>query len=80
MRYAIPALSEGGWIFFQREFGHLRNRKWTSHPKGYYQPGVLAYPQERARALSLAMRSEIQQHGWGRLETGLYTHVGVDKS
>ena len=20
----------------------MRNRKWTSHPKGYYQPGVLA--------------------------------------
>ena len=29
-------------IFFNENFGHLRNRPWASHPKGYYQPGVLA--------------------------------------
>ena len=38
------ACVERGWLdlFFNENAGHLRNRKWTSHPKGYYQPGVLA--------------------------------------
>ena len=36
--------AERGWLdlFYNENAGHLRNRKWTSHPKGYYQPGVLA--------------------------------------
>ena len=36
--------AEHGWLdlFYNENAGHLRNRKWTSHPKGYYQPGVLA--------------------------------------
>ncbi|NNL86328.1 MAG: hypothetical protein HKP27_11775 [Myxococcales bacterium] len=29
-------------IFFNENSGHLRERQWASHPKGYYQPGVLA--------------------------------------
>ena len=43
MRYA-KACAQRGWlnIFFNENSGHLSNRKWTSHPKGYYQPGVLA--------------------------------------
>ncbi len=33
-----------GWIdvFYNEDYGHLRNRSWASHPKGYYQPAVLA--------------------------------------
>ena len=29
-------------IYCNENYGHLRNRPWASHPKGYYQPGVLA--------------------------------------
>ena len=37
-------LSARGWldVFFNEDFGHLRERAWASHPKGYYQPAVLA--------------------------------------
>ena len=33
-----------GWVdvFFNENYGHLRERAWASHPKGYYQPAVLA--------------------------------------
>lgn len=33
-----------GWldVFYNEDYGHLRTRSWASHPKGYYQPGVLA--------------------------------------
>ncbi len=36
--------TERGWVdvFYNEDFGHLRERKWASHPKGYYQPAVLA--------------------------------------
>ena len=36
--------AERDWLdlFYNENPGHLRHRKWTSHPKGYYQPGVLA--------------------------------------
>ncbi|MGB0693259.1 MAG: hypothetical protein ACPGPD_11115 [Pseudomonadales bacterium] len=36
--------SERGWldVFFNEDAGHLRERKWASHPKGYYQPAVVA--------------------------------------
>lgn len=32
-----------GWlnVFFNENYGHLRERAWASHPKGYYQPAVL---------------------------------------
>jgi hypothetical protein len=37
-------LSEQGWIdvFYNEDYGHLRHRAWASHPKGYYQPAVIA--------------------------------------
>lgn len=37
-------LSEKGWldIYFNEDYGHLRERDWASHPKGYFQPAVLA--------------------------------------
>lgn len=40
-------LSERGWldVFFNADDGHLRNRSWTSHPNGYYQPAVIAIDQ-----------------------------------
>ena len=33
-----------GWVdvFYNEDCGHLRDRDWASHPKGYYQPAVLA--------------------------------------
>ncbi len=33
-----------GWlkVYYNEDYGHLRARSWASHPKGYYQPGVLA--------------------------------------
>ena len=33
-----------GWLnlFANEDYGHLRMRSWASHPKGYFQPGVLA--------------------------------------
>ena len=35
--------SERGWldIYYNEDAGHLRERKWASHPKGYYQPAVV---------------------------------------
>ncbi len=33
-------------VFFNRDFGHLRDRPWASHPKGYYQPAVVALTNE----------------------------------
>jgi len=37
-------LAERGWldIFFNADFGHLREREWADHPNGYYQPAVIA--------------------------------------
>ena len=37
-------LQARGWleIFYNEDFGHLRERGWASHPKGYYQPAVIA--------------------------------------
>ena len=37
-------LKARGWldIFYNEDYGHLRERNWTSHPKGYYQPAVIA--------------------------------------
>lgn len=29
-------------IFYNPDAGHLRERSWTSHPNGYYQPAVVA--------------------------------------
>ena len=36
--------TERGWldVFYNEDHGHLRERRWASHPKGYYQPAVLA--------------------------------------
>ncbi|MEM7541091.1 MAG: Yip1 family protein [Pseudomonadota bacterium] len=33
-----------GWldVFYNEDCGHLRERPWACHPKGYYQPGVVA--------------------------------------
>ena len=37
-------LRDRGWLnlFANKDYGHLRMRSWASHPKGYFQPGVLA--------------------------------------
>ena len=37
-------LKARGWldIFFNEDYGHLRERSWANHPKGYYQPAVIA--------------------------------------
>lgn len=29
-------------VFYNEDCGHLRERSWASHPKGYYQPAVIA--------------------------------------
>ena len=29
-------------VFYNEDCGHLRDREWASHPKGYYQPAVIA--------------------------------------
>ena len=33
-----------GWldVFFNADYGHLRERGWANHPKGYYQPAIIA--------------------------------------
>jgi hypothetical protein len=37
-------LKARGWleVFSNEDYGHLRERAWASHPKGYYQPAVIA--------------------------------------
>ncbi len=48
----LATLRERKWInvYFNENIGHLTNRTWASHPKGYYQPAVLAVNSE-GRAL-----------------------------
>ncbi|MEM7468028.1 MAG: hypothetical protein AAF387_14230 [Pseudomonadota bacterium] len=29
-------------VFYNEDYGHLRERAWASHPNGYYQPAVMA--------------------------------------
>ena len=38
------ACKERGWldVFYNEDYGHLRERPWATHPKGFYQPAVLA--------------------------------------
>ena len=45
-------LKARGWldIFYNEDFGHLRNRSWANHPKGYYQPAVIALRRSDASA------------------------------
>ena len=40
-------LAARGWIdvFYNADYGHLRHRDWASHPKGYFQPAVIAIDQ-----------------------------------
>ncbi len=40
----LATLRDRGFIdvYFNENTGHLKERPWTSHPKGYYQPAVLA--------------------------------------
>ena len=48
------ALQERGLlgVFANPDYGHLGSRPWASHPKGYFQPGVLAVePGLRTRLL-----------------------------
>ncbi|MEM9623461.1 MAG: hypothetical protein AAF993_17575 [Pseudomonadota bacterium] len=37
-------LERRGWlsVFFNQDYGHLREREWANHPNGYYQPAVIA--------------------------------------
>ena len=37
-------LNARGWldVFCNTDYGHLRERAWSSHPKGYYQPAIIA--------------------------------------
>ena len=37
-------LAQRGWldVFYNEDYGHLRERSWASHPKGYFQPGIIA--------------------------------------
>jgi hypothetical protein len=41
-------LKDKGWLdlFYNEDYGHLYEREWAKHPKGYYQPGVLALNRE----------------------------------
>jgi hypothetical protein len=40
----LGACRERGWIdlFVNEQYDLLKTRSWTAHPKGYFQPGVLA--------------------------------------
>ena len=33
-------------LYANKDYGHLRFRPWAAHPKGYFQPGVLALTNE----------------------------------
>ena len=45
-------LKARGWleVFYNEDTGHLRERSWANHPKGYFQPAVIAID-ENARVL-----------------------------
>jgi len=37
-------LKTRGWldVFYNEDYGHLRDQSWANHPKGYFQPAVIA--------------------------------------
>ena len=80
MRYAIPALSEGGWIFFSTRIPVIfATENGLLTPKAIIS--LVCLLSTRAGACFIAGDAfEVQQHGWGRLETGGPIHMGVDKS
>ena len=51
-------LSERGWIdiFYNEDFGHLRERAWADHPNGYYQPAVIGLRKAGAGASEILYR------------------------
>ena len=78
------ACQDRGWlgVFANEDAGHLRRRPWASHPKGYFQPGVLAVSREgrvlyrwRCRPLRQNMSGAGQrptpQHVWAAIQSRL---------
>ena len=78
------ALQERGFlgVFANPDYGHLRRRPWASHPKGYFQPGVVALSRAgrvlyrwRCRPMHQNMSGAGQrptpEYVWGEIESRL---------
>ena len=85
------ALSEKGWVdvFYNENAGHLRNRKWASHPKGYYQPAVIAIARDEQvlyrwrcvpshKNMSGAGARPEAVYTWSHMKAALETQVDAD--
>ena len=84
-------LKARGWleIFYNEDYGHLRERSWASHPKGYFQPAIIAID-ENARVLyrwrSVPKLSNIAGAGarpesrytWGRIRAAMSSTGDAD--
>lgn len=75
---------ERGWLdlFVNKESELLKSRSWTAHPKGYFQPGVLALTAEgrvlyrwRCRPTRKNIGGSIQrptpEHAWAQVQLRL---------
>ena len=51
-------LSDRGWldVFFNTDYGHLREREWADHPKGYFQPAVIAVGRDESGIAQILYR------------------------
>jgi len=84
-------LKARGWldIFYNEDTGHLRERSWANHPKGYFQPAVIAID-EKARVLyrwrAVPKMSNIGGAGarpdprytWDRIQAGMASTCDAD--
>ena len=84
-------LKARGWldIFYNENTGHLRERSWANHPKGYFQPAVIAID-EKARVLyrwrAVPKMSNIGGAGarpdprytWDRIQAGMASTCDAD--
>ena len=69
-------------LFANENYGHLWTRKWAAHPKGYFQPGVLAVSNEgrvlyrwrlrpTRKNMSGAGQRPIPEYVWAEIQTRL---------
>ena len=76
-------------VFYNEDCGHLRDREWTSHPKGYYQPAVLALSKSsrviyrwrcvpKYSNMSGAGARPEAKYTWEKIKTALHTEVDTD--
>ena len=71
-------------VFYNTDYGHLRDREWASHPNGYYQPAVIALTKKsrilyrwrcvpKYNNMSGAGARPEAKYTWGKIQEALKT-------